>query len=125
MAYDENLAERVRKAVANRKRVTEKRMFGGLAFLLDGRMFCGVLGNDLVVRVGPARHAAALSRPHARPMDFTGRPMTGFIYVDPRGVKTAAALAKWVREAADYVLTLPPGQRGARKGSAVPTRARR
>lgn len=107
MAYDENLAERIRRAVARRKRVTEKRMFGGLAFLLGGRMFCGVLDDDLVVRVGPARHAAALSRPHARPMDFTGRAITGFVYVGPRGVKSGAALAKWLNEAAEYAMSLP------------------
>ena len=115
MAYDEKLAERVRGAVAKRSRIEEKRMFGGLAFLLGGRMFCGVLDDDLMVRVGPARYAAALSRPNVRPMDFTGRPITGFVYVGARGVKTAASVAKWVREAVDYALTLPRGKRAAAK----------
>lgn len=87
MAYDEKLAERVRKVLATREGVAEKKMLGGLAFLLGGRMCCGVLNDDLVVRVGPKRHAAALDRPHARSTDFTGRPLTGFVYVGPRGVR--------------------------------------
>lgn len=115
MAYDEKLAGRVRKVLAKREAVTEKKMFGGLAFLLRGRMCCGVLNDELVVRTGPDRHAAALSRPHTRPMDFTGRPLTGFVYVDARGVKTDAALAKWVREAAKYALSLPEGGGGPRR----------
>jgi len=125
MAYNEDLAERVRRAVARRKRVTEKRMFGGLAFLLKGRMFCGVLDDDLVVRVGPARYAAALSRPHARPMDFTGRPMTGFVYVGPHGVKTAAALARWLNEAAENALSLPGGKSGPGKRRTISHHASR
>ena len=106
MAYDEKLAHRVRKVLATRKGITEKKMFGGLAFLLGGRMCCGVLNDNLVVRVGPERYAAALSQAHTRPMDFTGRPLTGFVYVGLRGVKTDAALAKWLREAAEHVLLL-------------------
>ncbi|MBM3216980.1 TfoX/Sxy family protein, partial [Candidatus Poribacteria bacterium] len=85
MPYDENLAERIRRVVAGRHGVTEKRMFGGLAFLLDGKMFCGIANSDLMVRVGPERYEAALSLPHVRPMDFTGRPMTGYVYVGPEG----------------------------------------
>lgn len=115
MAYDEKLAGRVRKSLATRKKITEKRMFGGLAFLLGGRMCCGVLNEDLVVRVGPERYATALSRAHTRPMDFTGRPLTGFVYVGWRGVKTDAALAKWVREAAEFALTLPEGKAGPKR----------
>jgi TfoX/Sxy family transcriptional regulator of competence genes len=64
--------------------VTEKKMFGGIAFLLDGAMFCGVSGGDLMVRVGAEAHEAALARPHARPMDFTGRPMKGYVFVGSR-----------------------------------------
>ena len=112
MAYDEKLAERVRKVLATRKGVTEKKMFGGLAFLLGGRMCCGVLNDDLVVRTGPERQAAALGRTHTRPMDFTGRPLTGFVYIGLRGVHTDAALAKWVREAVKYALSLPEGGAG-------------
>ena len=115
MAYDEKLANRVRRGLAMRKGITEKKMFGGLAFLLGGRMCCGVLNDDLVIRVGPERYAAALSQAHTRPMDFTGRPLTGFVYVGLRGVKTDAALAKWLREATEYALTLPEGKAGAKR----------
>lgn len=115
MAYDEKLAERVRKAMATRKRVTEKKMFGGLAFLLGGRMCCGILGDDLMVRVGPERYAAALTRPHVRPMDFTGKPLSGFVYVGSTGVKTGAALAKWLREATEYAASLPAGKGALKK----------
>lgn len=115
MAYDEKLANRVRKALATRKGIVEKKMFGGLAFMLDGHMCCGVLNDELVVRVGPERYDAALSRAHTRPMDFTGRPLTGFVYVGWRGVKTGAALAKWLREAAEYASTLPVGKAGPKR----------
>ena len=98
-----------------RKGITEKKMFGGLAFLLGKRMCCGVLNDDLVIRVGPERYAAALSQAHTKPMDFTGRPLTGFVYVGLRGVKSDAALAKWLREAAEYALSLPEGKAGAKR----------
>ena len=107
MAYDEKLAGRVRTLLAKRKGLTEKKMFGGLAFLLGGRMCCGVLKDDLMVRIGPERYAAALARPHVRPMDFTGKPLSGFVYVSPRGIKTGAALAKWLRAASEYAASLP------------------
>ena len=115
MAYDEKLADRVRGALAGRRRITEKKMFGGIAFLLGGHMCCGVLKEDLVVRVGPERYAAAISRPHARPMDFTGRPISGFVFVGPRGVKTRAALSVWLRQAAEYASTLPWGKSGSKR----------
>ena len=107
MAYDEKLAQRVRSALATSRRVTEKKMFGGLAFLAGGRMCCGVLGDTLMVRVGPERHAAALSRPHARPMDFTGRPLTGFVYVAPAGIRSRQALTKWIGWSLEFASTLP------------------
>jgi TfoX/Sxy family transcriptional regulator of competence genes len=94
----QSLATRIRKALAKRRNVTEKSMFGGLAFLVGGRMCCGVLGDDLVVRVAADRYDAALARPHVRPMDFTGRPMKGFIYVGPGGTKSGPALLKWLEE---------------------------
>jgi TfoX/Sxy family transcriptional regulator of competence genes len=131
VAYDEKLAERVRKAMATRKRVTEKKMFGGLAFLLGGRMCCGILNDDLMVRVGPERYAAALARPHVRPMDFTGKPLSGFVYVGSPGVKTGAALVKWLRDAAEYAASLPAGKAAPRKrtsgraGAPKETRRRR
>lgn len=98
MAYNERLAERTRKAIGARRGIEEKKMFGGLAFLDRGKMFCGVLGNDLVVRVGAARHETAIARPGARPMDFTGRPMRGFVYVAPEGCRTPTALRRWIKD---------------------------
>lgn len=107
MAYDEKLADRVRQALAKRKGLSEKKMFGGIAFMLRGKMCCGVLNDDLVVRVGPERYEKALSQPHARPMDFTGRPIRGFVFVNPSGHKTDKALAKWVKQAVEFAMTLP------------------
>jgi hypothetical protein len=73
-------------------------MFGGLAFMVSGGMACGVVGDELMARVGPRRYEEALRRPHARPMDFTGRPLRGMVYVGADGIRTAAALKKWIRE---------------------------
>jgi TfoX/Sxy family transcriptional regulator of competence genes len=83
MAFDPELAERVRTVLAGRPDITERRMFGGLAFLVDGKMFIGIRNASLMARVGPQRHEDALALPHVRPMDFTGRPMKGYVYVDP------------------------------------------
>jgi hypothetical protein len=116
VAYDSKLAERVRTVTGSRRGVTERQMFGGLAFLLGGKMFCGVLGDELLARVGPAAHAAALARPHVRVMDFTGKPMTGYVFVGPRALG-GAALRRWVDACAEHVATLParaPSGRGAR-----------
>lgn len=108
MAYDERLAERVRTVLAARDGVDERRMFGGLAFMLRGNMCCGIVGDDLMVRAGPERYEALLAEPHARPMDFTGRPMKGMLYVSSAGVKDDAALASWVERGVDFALSLPP-----------------
>jgi len=106
MAFDERLAERVRGVLARRKGVSERRMFGGLAFLREGRMFCGVIGGDLVVRVGPEAWGKALGRRHVRPMDFTGRPLTGYVYVAPAGVRAVASLRSWVEQGLGFSRTL-------------------
>lgn len=108
MAYDVSLAERVRKAFAREKGVTEKAMFGGIAFLVDGHMALGVASDDLMVRVGPAGHDAALALPHARPMDFTGRPMRGYLFVAPAGARTEPAVAAWAARALAFTRSLPP-----------------
>jgi TfoX/Sxy family transcriptional regulator of competence genes len=107
MAYDEHLAARVRTLLANRTDVSERKMFGGLTFMIAGNMCCGVNGDELIVRLGPDREDAALARPHARPMDFTGRPMRGFVTVQPEGLK-GAQLKRWVREAVARAASLPP-----------------
>jgi TfoX/Sxy family transcriptional regulator of competence genes len=96
MAYNERLAERVREALAGQRGITERKMFGGLAFLAAGKMCVGVLGDELVVRSGAERHADAPRKPHTRPMDFTGRAMTGMVYVSPVGVSRGASLRRWV-----------------------------
>ena len=107
VAYDEKLADRVRKALSGRKGFTEKKMFGGVAFMLHGKMCCGVLKDELVVRVGAERYVKALSQPYTRPMDFTGRPLKGFVFIDPGGYRTDKALAKWVKQAVNFAKSLP------------------
>ena len=92
MAYDEDLAGRVRAVLARTPRVEEKRMFGGLTFMVGGHMCRGVVGRDLVARVGPQAHAEAVIRPHARAMDFTGRAMKGMVYVGAAGTRADADL---------------------------------
>lgn len=106
MAYDEKLAERIRAAVGPRPEIAEKKMFGGIAFLLDGKMFIGVADDKLMVRVGPEAHAKALAEPHALPMDFTGRPMKGYVFVAAAGVRTVAAVKKWTERALAFVATV-------------------
>ena len=108
MAYDEALAERVRSALAGEPNVTEKKMFGGVAFMVGGNMACGITGDQIMVRVGPDNHEDALSRPHARPMDFTGRPMRGLVYVGRSGFESAERLAGWVEAGASFARSLPP-----------------
>lgn len=107
MAYDETLAGRVREILAPTPGLTERAMFGGLAFMLDGHMCCGIVGGDLMLRLGPELADRALREPHVRPMDFTGRPMTGMVYVDGEELR-ADALRAWVDQATGYVRTLPP-----------------
>ena len=108
MAYDEGLAHRLRAHFREQPDVSEKKMFGGLAFMVQGHMSCGVVGEDLMVRVGKAQHDEALAHPHARPMDFTGRPMTGFVFVAPEGYEADEDLRDWVQRSLDFVLSLPP-----------------
>ncbi len=106
MAYDEKLAERIRNAVKTLRGVDEKKMFGGIAFLLNGKMFVGITKNELLARVGPENNETALKKHHTRPMDFTGKPMKGFIYVAPAGVKTDKQLTNWITTAKEFVQTL-------------------
>jgi hypothetical protein len=106
MAYDERLAARVRALLAERADVSERKMFGGLTFMVGGNMSCGVHGDELIVRLDPAREPEALSRPHARTMDFTGRPMRGFITVQPDGLK-GRALNRWINEAIARAEAMP------------------
>jgi TfoX/Sxy family transcriptional regulator of competence genes len=107
MAYDEDLVERVRGALAERA-VVEKTMFGGVAFLLHGNMCCGVLRDDLIVRTFPEDAVAALEEPHVREFDVTGKAMTGWLLVGPAATASEEALRAWVERAVAFVETLPP-----------------
>jgi hypothetical protein len=107
MAYDEGLAERIRGVLDGRPGVSEKRMFGGIAFLVQGHMSVGIVQDKLMVRVGPESYDRLLRERHVRRMDFTGRPMKGFVYVVPQGYETDADLQRWVDLGVSYVTSLP------------------
>ncbi|MGH7535085.1 MAG: TfoX/Sxy family protein [Gemmatimonadales bacterium] len=107
MAFDEKLAQRIRQRLRQRAGVTEKKMFGGIAFLVRGNMCCGVHGPDLIVRLSPEHTDRALSAPHTRAFDLTGRLMKGWILVGPKGRATDAQLGKWVGVATEYAESLP------------------
>ena len=112
MPFDDRIAHRLRNVLAeevtdSEVTIKEKRMFGGLAIMVNGHMCCGIVGEDLVVRVAVNEYEEALSRPHARPMDFTGRPMRGFVYVDPAGFSSDAQIRAWIRRGLHFVLSLP------------------
>ena len=108
MPYDEGMAQRIRESLDDRSGVSERKMFGGLCFMLNGNMACGVTGDELMVRVGPDGHAAALELPHARKMDFTGRPMKGFVFVSSAGVDRDSDLHDWVERGVQFAATFPP-----------------
>ena len=107
MAYDEDLADRVREQLASEPALMEKAMFGGLAFLLEGNMAVGLSDDELMVRVGPDASDDALARPHTRPFDMTGRPMKGWILVAAEGVAGERDLAAWVARGVDFARALP------------------
>ncbi len=108
MAYDEGLAQRIRELLEGETEYVEKKMFGGVAFMVRGHMTCGVTGEDLMVRLADEDHAEALTQPHVRAMDFTGRPMKGFVYVAPEGIASDEELSEWVNRGVSYVGALPP-----------------
>ena len=108
MALDEDLVDRVRRALATHEVVDERRMFGGIAFLLNGNMCCGVHRTEMIVRLAPEATDQAFTDRHTRLFDLTGRPMKGWVLVDPAGLKTDAKLGKWVAVAAKYAGSLPP-----------------
>ncbi len=108
MVYDELLAFRVRKLLSEQKRLGEREMFGGITFMLHGKMCCGVVGDELVIRVGREGYDEALGQPHVRPMDFTGRPLKGFVFISPDGYETDEKLVEWVKQATKFVSSLQP-----------------
>ena len=107
MAYDLGLADRIRSIVERRGVFVEKEMFGGLAFMVNGHMCCGVVKNDLVLRLSTEQAAASLHQPHTRPMDFSGKPMKSMIYVGPLGTDSDQSLEMWVESAFSFALSLP------------------
>jgi hypothetical protein len=108
MAYDEGLAERLRDIFRGHNEVEEKKMFGGLCFMVSGHMCCGIVGDRLMARVGHDNYQKCLSRRYASEMDFTGKPMKGFLYVDPGGISEDEDLTFWVRTCLQFIESLPP-----------------
>jgi TfoX/Sxy family transcriptional regulator of competence genes len=108
MAYDEDIADGIRRVLKAERGITEKKMFGGLAFLHCGNMFVGVTNNDMMVRVGPEQYQKALAHPDAREMDFTGTALTGYVYVNLDGLENPYQYATWVDKAMGFIKTLPP-----------------
>jgi hypothetical protein len=126
VAYDEGLAERIRGILDEQPGVSEKRMFGGIAFMVNGRMSVGIAKDKLMVRVGPDAYAAALRERHVRKMDFTGRPLSGFVYVLPEGYESDADLQRWVERAVGYAVTAPAkGKRASSRETSRAVRASR
>ena len=107
MPYSKSLAARIRRTLAPRKGLIEKKMFGGVAFMLHGNMLVGVWEESLIVRLGPDRGEQALSEPHVQAFDVTGRPMRGWVMVEPEGVEHDGQLADWIPRATEFVGTLP------------------
>ena len=108
MAYNERLAERIRGYFKGRKGVEEKRMFGGLCFMLNGHMCCGIEKDRLMIRVLPDRYEALLKKPRVRKMDFTGKPLKGFLFISEAGYRTAVGLASWLDRAVECAKSKPP-----------------
>ena len=108
MAYSEELALRMRQCLGEQAGITERKMFGGLCFMACGNMLGGVMGDEAIVRVGPDGYEDALGLPHAREMDFTGRPMRGFVVVASDGVASDEGLEEWVQRGLKFALSLPP-----------------
>ncbi len=107
MAYDEALANRIREALARETGVDEIKMMGGLCFMIGGHMALGIVGEELMIRVGPDGYEHALARGHTREKDFTGRSMKGFVFVEPAGIRTKRSLGSWVAPAAAFAKSLP------------------
>jgi hypothetical protein len=117
MAFDETLATRIRAILDDRRDLVEKHMFGGVCFMIRGHMCCGIVGSSLMARLDPDAADRLVEEPHVRPMDFTGRPMRGFLFVDPEGLGTAKSLRRWVDKCVAFAEGKP--------GKAVKTKDRR
>jgi len=108
MAYDEPLAERVRKRIAKKTGYMERKMFGGVCFLLHGHMACGIINDEMIVRVGKEVYGSALAMPHTRKFDITGKAMTGWVMVSPQGHAADEDLDVWLQKGIDFTMSLPP-----------------
>jgi TfoX/Sxy family transcriptional regulator of competence genes len=107
MAYDEALADRVRVILGDRRGISERRMFGGLCFMVDGKMFMGINAGEIMCRVGPEAHDEAMAKPGVRVMDFTGRPMQGYVYVGSPSIDSDSGLKAWVEQTYAFADSLP------------------
>ena len=107
MAYNEGLAQRVRVLLEGKSGLEEKKMFGGVCFLLNGNMACGILNESLIVRVGPEKYENALKLPHIREFDITGKPMKGWVMVSAEGHDTIKSLSYWVEQGVNFTMSLP------------------
>lgn len=107
MAYDKQLADRIRNALGKQPKLTEREMFGGIGFMLRGNMACGVIGDELMVRIAKDETEATLQEPGARIFDFSGRPSQGWIMVSQRVLSRPAQLKAWIQRGVDYALSLP------------------
>ncbi len=108
MAYDEGLAQRVKNVLVEKPEMAEKKMFGGVCYLINGNMACGILNQDLIVRVGPEKYDAFLDLPHVREFDITGKVMRGWVMVSSQGHASPQDLSRWIQEGLNYALRLPP-----------------
>ncbi len=115
MAYDEKLADRIREYLVDLKKMEEKKMMGGLCFMYKGKMCCGIVKEDLMVRVIAERLEEALSHPHGRPMDFTGKPLKHFVFVAPEGFQRKTDLAYWLEMGIEFVNSLPAEKKVKKK----------
>jgi len=113
MAYSEKIAQKIRKKLGSMPGFAERKMFGGVCFLLHGHMACGILNNDVIVRVGKEAYESALALPHTRKFDMTGKAMTGWVMVAPEGHGSDQELDAWLQKGVDFTVVLPPKkQRG-------------
>jgi TfoX/Sxy family transcriptional regulator of competence genes len=115
MAYSEKLEERITKLLKSTKGIVIKKMFGGVCYMLKDKMFCGIVKDELMVRCLDNKFEAFLKKPHARLMDFAGRPMKGFLYIGVEGIKTDSQLAKWIDVGKEYAIKSPPKKKKAKK----------
>lgn len=120
MPYDEQLAQRIREILADRNDVVEKKMFGGVAFMVAGRMACGLLGDRLIVRIGTDAASRHIGQPHVKPMDFSGRVMKPFAMIEAAGLRTKAQRQRWVAMAVEFALAEGPKARPRRRPAKSP-----